>query len=73
MRKITKKIENAMNINKQIVREVYVKSLQELVLQIEEKQAELEYYKHKNKVQRLTIKKLKNRIRELESKKRRVK
>lgn len=69
MKKRINKIANTMRLNKQIVREVYVKSLQELVLQIEQKQSEIEYYKQKDKLQRETIKKLRNKIMELESKK----
>ncbi len=71
MRKQINKIANTMSLNRQIVRGVYVKSLQELVLQLEEKESELEYYKNKNRLQRETIKKLKNRIRQLETKRRR--
>lgn len=71
MKKRINKIANTMRLNKQIVREVYVKSLQELVLQIEQKQSEIEYYKQKDKLQRETIKKLRNKIIELENKKRR--
>ena len=69
MKRKINKIANTMRLNKQIVREVYVKSLQELVLQIEEKQSEIEYYKEKDKLQRSTIKKLRNKIVELENKK----
>lgn len=71
MRKRINKLANTMSLNEEIVREVYVKSLQELVLKIEEKQAEIEYYKGKDKTQRATIKKLRERIVELENKKRR--
>lgn len=69
MKKQIDKIANAMDINREIVREVYVKSLQELVLQIEEKQSEIEYYKKQNKLQRKTIGILRDRIRQLERKK----
>ena len=68
-RKVDKQ-ENTNNLNEEIAREVYVKSLQELVKKMEEKDAEIEYYKSKYKTQASTIKRLKNRIRELESKKR---
>ena len=60
-----------MNIDKEIVRKVYVKSLQELVKVIEEKQSEIEYYKTKYENQISVTKRLRNRIRQLESKKRR--
>lgn len=62
--------ENTKKINEEIDREVYVKSLQELVKTIEEKNEAVEYYKAKYNMQLSTIKKLRNRIRELESKKR---
>lgn len=64
------KSENTSTLNEEIAREVYVKSLQELVKKIEEKQEEVEYYKSKYKNQTAVIKKLRNRIREIESKKR---
>lgn len=64
------KSENTSTLNEEIAREVYVKSLQELVKKIEEKQEEIEYYKSKYKNQTAVIKKLRNRIREIESKKR---
>ena len=69
--KIIDKITNTMNIDKEIVRKVYVKSLQELVKVIEEKQSEIEYYKTKYENQISVTKRLRNRIRQLESKKRR--
>lgn len=69
--KIIDKIINTMNIDKEIVRKVYVKSLQELVKVIEEKQSEIEYYKTKYENQISVTKRLRNRIRQLESKKRR--
>lgn len=71
MKKSVNTIANTMSLNKQIVREVYVKSLQELVLQMEEQQSVIEYYKKQNALQRITIKKYRNKIRELEKKKRR--
>ena len=71
MAKKIDKIINTMNIDKEIVRKVYVKSLQELVKVIEEKQNEIEYYKTKYENQISITKRLRNRIRQLESKKRR--
>lgn len=71
MAKKIDKIINTMNIDKEIVRKVYVKSLQELVKVIEEKQSEIEYYKTKYENQISVTKRLRNRIRQLESKKRR--
>lgn len=71
MKKSIDKIANTMNLNKQIVREIYVKSLQELVKVIEEKQSEVEYYKTKYKNQVSVTKKLRSRIKQLEGENRR--
>lgn len=60
---------NTRNLDKEIARDVYVKSLQELVKKIEDQKNEIEYYKNKNKTQRIAIQRLKSRLRELEGKK----
>lgn len=65
--------DNTNNLNEEIAREVYVKSLQELVKKLEEKDCDIEYYKNKYKNQVAATKRLRNKIRELESKKRSVK
>ena len=62
--------ENTIELNQDIQRKIYVKSLQELVKELDEKQVEIEYYKSKYKNQLLITKRLRSRIRELESKKR---
>lgn len=62
--------ENTIELNQDIQRKIYVKSLQELVKELDEKQVEIEYYKSKYKNQLSITKRLRSRIRELESKKR---
>ena len=57
---------NKTKLNKRILENSYIKELKEKMAKISELEDDLEYYKEKNKLANKRIKKLKERIKELE-------
>lgn len=57
---------NTLKLNKRILENTYTKELKNKMFQIAELEEEVEYYKEKNKLANKRIKKLKERIKELE-------
>ena len=57
---------NTLKLNKRILENSYTKELKNKMFQIAELEDDLEYYKEKNKLANKRVKKLKERIKELE-------
>lgn len=57
---------NTLKLNKRILENTYIKELKTKMFKIAELEDEVEYYKEKNKLANKRIKKLKERIAELE-------
>ena len=57
---------NTLKLNKRMLENTYTKELKNKMFQIAELEDEVEYYKEKNKLANKRVKKLKERIAELE-------
>ena len=57
---------NTLKLNKRILENSYTKELKNKMFQIAELEDDLEYYKEKNKLANKRVKKLRERIKELE-------
>lgn len=57
---------NTLKLNKRILENTYIKELKTKMFRIAELEDEVEYYKEKNKLANKRVKKLKERIAELE-------
>ena len=57
---------NTLKLNKRILENSYIKELKEKMAKISELEDDLEYYKEKHKLANKRVKKLKERIKELE-------
>ena len=57
---------NTLKLNKRILENSYIKELKEKMAKISELEDDLEYYKEKHKLANKRVKKLKERIKDLE-------